>query len=254
LNQKRTQVFVSYSHKDKKWLEKLRTMLQPLVRNEAIEVWDDSRIKPGAKFKEEIQQALTTAKVAVLLVTPDFLASEFIQERELPALFSAAEKEGLTIFWIACSASGYEGTPIEEYQAANDPKRPLDGLSRARLNEELVSIARKIKSAMVPIQPVGGPKPVPLRPAIQQPGEKELRILKELAIGPRMLRTRTSVAKETGIEKPDVDRIMSELARKGMVGNRMVVAKTGENRRRWFITEEGREAIASPIPVPKSSP
>ena len=83
--------------------------------------------------------------------------------------------------------------------------------------------------------------------------EKAIRILKELANGQFLLRTRTSVAKEIGIEKAEVDKIMSDLARKGLVGNRMVVTRTGENRRRWFITEEGRGVIASPIPVPKSS-
>ena len=245
---------MSYSHKDKKWLEKLKTMLQPLIRKGAMEVWDDSRIKPGAKFQEEIQNALDSAKVAVLLVTPDFLASDFIQKEELPALLASAEKEGLTVFWIACSASAYEETAIAEYQAANDPKRPLDGLSRPRLNEELVKIARKIKSAIglervqEDLHPVirgqtkeesRGEETTSLPPK-QRLGEKELRILKELAIGPRTLRTRTSVARETGIEKPEVDRIMSELARKGLVGTKMVAMETGEKRRRWFITEAGR--------------
>jgi hypothetical protein len=83
--------------------------------------------------------------------------------------------------------------------------------------------------------------------------EKPTRILKELANGQFLLRTRTSLAKETGIAKQEVDRIMSDLARGGLVGNRMVVTKTGESRRRWFITQEGRGAIASKGPVPKTS-
>jgi hypothetical protein len=224
------------------------------VSDEAIEVWDDSRIKPGAKFREEIQKALASAKVAVLLVSQDFLASYFIREQELPTLLAAAENEGLTIFWIACSASSFEETPIAEYQAANDPKRPLDRLSRPRLSEELVRIAGKIRSAMTSgrLQPhvhstVASQtkkdsrveKSTPLLTK-QQLGEKEVRILKELAVGRRLLRTRTSVAGETGILKPEVDTIISELARKGLVGTKMVDTATGEKRRRWFITEAGR--------------
>jgi hypothetical protein len=54
----------------------------------------------------------------------------------------------------------------------------------------------------------------------------------ELANGRFLLRTRASVANQTGIEKREVDRIVSQLARKGLVGNRMVFTKTGENRRR----------------------
>src|SRR5262245_53425050 len=77
-------VFISYSDQDRAWLERLSTMLAPLVRAGAIEFWWDGQIKAGNPWRQEIDGAMTSARVAVLLVSAPFLASKFIAEVEMP--------------------------------------------------------------------------------------------------------------------------------------------------------------------------
>ncbi|MEH1958089.1 COR domain-containing protein [Nostoc sp.] len=146
----RNQVFISYSHHDQEWLTKLQKHLKPMIRNQNLLVWDDTKIQAGAKWRQEIENALAAAKVAVLLVSPDFLASDFIADNELPPLLDAAEAQGLTIIWIPLSFSSYEETEIEKYQSAHPPNQPLDSLNSAQENKAWVDICKKIKAAAVP--------------------------------------------------------------------------------------------------------
>ena len=143
----RTQVFVCYSHKDVKWLEGLRTMLAPLMRDEAIDLWDDTRIVAGQKWRDEIETALRKARVAVLLVSDSFLASDFISRNELPPILQTAQAKGLTVLWVYVGHCLYEETPIESFQAAHRPLRPLEGLSTVKRKEALKSICRVISEA-----------------------------------------------------------------------------------------------------------
>jgi internalin A len=146
----RDQVFVSYSHQDQNWLEKLQIALKPLIRNRTIDVWADTRIKTGQKWEDEIKKALARAKIAVLLVSQNFLASDFIANEEFPPILAAAENEGLTIIWVPVTASLYDVTDIAKFQAAHDPSKPLDSLSDADLHQALVNIAKIIRHASNP--------------------------------------------------------------------------------------------------------
>ena len=100
----RDKVFISYSHEDQAWLEQLQTMMKPLVRSGAILPWADTMIHTGDDWRDQIRTALTTAKVGVMLVSPHFLASDFIAEVELPALLTAARR-------TACTSAGFCSAP-----------------------------------------------------------------------------------------------------------------------------------------------
>jgi hypothetical protein len=137
-------VFVSYSHRNKRWLQLLQVHLTPLVRKGDIDLWDDTRIRPGADWKAEIERALATAQVAVLLVSPDFLASDFIQDQELPVLLEAAEKCGTRILPVILSHRLYTESPLGRFQAINAPDRPLEPLPTAGRGKALRDLARTI--------------------------------------------------------------------------------------------------------------
>jgi len=141
----RNGVFISYSHSDKKkWLTLLQKYLDSYVDQNLISYWDDTKIKPGQIWLTEIEAALATTKVAVLLVSQDFLRSKFISTHEMPEIINASRSSGLEIFWIPVDVSSYERTLLNQFQAAHDPKEPLAKLKPFERAEIIVKICDQI--------------------------------------------------------------------------------------------------------------
>jgi DNA polymerase III delta prime subunit len=144
---KRMRVFVSYSHahEDAKWLQRLRVHLAPLERDGLIDLWDDTRIAAGSLWRDEINAALDTAKAAVLLISADFLASDFIQDKELPPLLSTAAGDGCTVLPLLLSPSLFEETPeLSRFQAVNRHGTPLSAMSASEGETTLVELTKRI--------------------------------------------------------------------------------------------------------------
>jgi hypothetical protein len=149
--QHRTKLFISYSHQDQVWLDRLKRHLEPLNREGLIDSWDDTRIRPGDNWRQEIRVALDAAKVAVLLVTADFFASKFIADNELPPLLAAAEGKGVKILSVLIGASRFERTPaLSDFLAINSPQNLLEGMSKHEWDTVLNSLAETIESLLSP--------------------------------------------------------------------------------------------------------
>jgi internalin A len=83
-------VFISYSHRDKDWLDRLLIFLKPHTRQN-LKVWADPYLETGGEWRRDIHSALSRTCVGVLLLSADFLASDFIYDEELTPLL----KDGL---------------------------------------------------------------------------------------------------------------------------------------------------------------
>ena len=140
----RFSIFISYSHKDEKWRAEIEKHLQPYLQGGRIEAWSDQNIEPGQNWQVEIQNAIQRARIGLLIVSPDFLASSFIVNQELPYLLRAADESGVQLLWVLTNDCAWVETPLRSIQAAHDVKKPLTKLRGHNRATVLTSIAAMI--------------------------------------------------------------------------------------------------------------
>ena len=93
-----TTVFISYSHRDEVWKDKLLPHLQALEQaGVEMQVWHDRRIDGGDRWYPEIQDAMANAAAAILMISADFLASRFCIHEEVPFLLKQQEERGMLL-------------------------------------------------------------------------------------------------------------------------------------------------------------
>ncbi len=144
----RTSAFIGYSHKDKRYLDELNAHLAHYVRKGTVDVWDDTKIPPGAKWRQEIEKATRSAKVAVLLISADFLASDFIVLNELPPLLAAARQEGAVILSVILRPCAFKDTDLAQFQAINVPSDPLSAMTRGKRDAVWAKVSELVREAL----------------------------------------------------------------------------------------------------------
>lgn len=151
----RSKVFISYSHNDRDVMEKLYQHLTPYIRVEQLSAFIDTHLRLG-KWRSQIDTAIASTKVAVLLVSPDFLQSDFIVNKELLPFVRAAKKGDVVICPVLVSPCAYDlpydGIKIDDYQFANELNNPLRKImetSRADLTRNSQRSAKRLKNMLV---------------------------------------------------------------------------------------------------------
>ncbi len=141
----RQRLFISYSHEDAKWLKCVRVQLMSLERLNLIDIFADTSIVTGEDWKARIDQEMRRAKLAMLLMSPTFLNSPFIQDKELPHILDRHTKEGMNIYPILvidCAWDEFEW--LARLQIRPHSRKPLSGLRKNAREKELVKIVKEI--------------------------------------------------------------------------------------------------------------
>ncbi|MFS4483172.1 leucine-rich repeat domain-containing protein [Hyunsoonleella sp. 2307UL5-6] len=143
-------IFISYSHQDSGWLKEVKTNLKVLSYQDVdFDVWDDTKIHSGAKWKKEIEKALSECKIAILFISTDFLASDFIQNNELPPLLKKAEEDGTIILPLVVGYCRFtKDKNLKDFQAVNDPNEPLISCSKADVQKIMVKLTDDVESSL----------------------------------------------------------------------------------------------------------
>ena len=124
-------IFISYSHKDKAFKDELVTMLAGLQRRGIVDTWQDRRIEPGDEWNKSIQDAMNECDLALLLVSPDYIASPFIQEEEQPKLLQRLQEMQLRVIPIIVRPCKWQSEPVlKDLQALPKNGKPIIKFSK----------------------------------------------------------------------------------------------------------------------------
>jgi hypothetical protein len=156
-------VFYSYSHRDEDLKDRLDAHLSALRREGRIQTWHDRKVLPGADWTTEINDAVLRADIVLILVSADFIASEYCWGVEFKKALERHDRRAATVVPIIVRSCDWRNTELGRLQAL-----PRDGRAVTTWpndDEAWTDVARGLRS-VVDATHVGVPRPVPLPPAL----------------------------------------------------------------------------------------
>jgi hypothetical protein len=148
-------VFYSYSHKDAELRERLGTYLAPLAYQKKIIEWHDRKIEPGADWEIEISSQLESAHLILLLVSADFLASEYCFGVEVEKALARLKRDEVKVVPVLLKPCLWKESRFSELQII--PRDAKAITSWASPEEALNDVASEI-SKLVSVPPPSSPE------------------------------------------------------------------------------------------------
>lgn len=140
-------VFVSYCPKDKRYWEEIDTFLVNMHRQE-IGIYSHNTLRAGAEIKKEVQAALLSSVVAVLLLSQDYIASD-LMDQELPDLLERVEQGTLILTLHVGKFDAYNLDRIAKYRRVGAEYKPLNRLGRADREEVYLELVSAIRNTLI---------------------------------------------------------------------------------------------------------
>lgn len=139
-------IFFSYSHVDEDLRDQLATHLSALQRQGVVESWHDRRITAGSNIGSEIDRHLLEADVVLLLISPNFIASDYCYQQEMNAALKRAEAGEAVVIPVILRPCDWKELPFGKFLAT-----PKDGKAItkwANLDEAFLDVVLSIKTAL----------------------------------------------------------------------------------------------------------
>jgi len=159
----RIEVFISYSHNDEPLRNELEKHLSILKRQGLISTWHDRNISAGEEWKGQIDEHLDSAQIILLLISADFLASDYCYDIELKRAIERHDVGDARVIPIILRPVEWKGAPFGRLEALPTNAEPITSKKWGSLDEALADVARGLKGTLEsiprpPKSPPNGPK------------------------------------------------------------------------------------------------
>ena len=145
------ELFISYSHKDEALRKKLGTHLSLLKRNRVIDEWHDRRIGAGEEWAGKIDERLNSAAVILLLVSPDFLASDYCYDIEMTRALQRHDSGDARVIPVILRSVDWRSAPFAKLKALPVDGKPVRAWTDQ--DEAFTDVARGIREVVEKLRP-----------------------------------------------------------------------------------------------------
>lgn len=125
LNNFKPRIFLSYAHADEDLKNELDKQLMPLKRSGKIETWNDRELIASQEWNEEILSELNKADIIMLLISSDFIASQYIWEKELTTAMNRHNEGTAKVVPVILKNCLWQEMPFAKLQALPRNAKPV---------------------------------------------------------------------------------------------------------------------------------